>query len=682
MTTPISQQLQVELLRACRSIKSLFVPPFFVALFLEALFPQQVCRGSTTLAMFSRAIVTALVAAASALPSPLVLVERQERSLEDYISRQFNISLQGALLNIGGTNSSLVPGALPGYVVASPSKINPDYFYSWTRDSALTELMITDELIFGTERVGNISLQTVVEDYTSAQAFLQTVTNPSGTLWPAGLGLGEPKFFTNGTRFNGAWGRPQNDGPALRATTLMEISYAIFERNPMAAQIVSSIYWPIILNDLLYVGQYWNTTSYDLWEEVNGNSFFTMTAQHRALVQGSLLAARLNTTCAPCNQAPQVLCMLQNFFWNSTSNYLLANINANQVTRSQINADPILAAMHAFDINATCDAAALQPCNSRTLATHKVWVDSFRNLYPVNHNATAPAAVLTGRYPEDTYYTGNPWYITTLAAAEVLYDAAAQFSKAGSITVDSTSLPFWRDLSPNITAGTYTNYTAVNNLITDMRTYADGFLELVQQYTPANGTLNEQINKTSGEPLSAIALTWSYAAFVTAAERRDGQFPPSWGANSVQANQKINGTCPFGAYNATTQYTPASAAGAPNITKPCETLVTFQLIYQTGNGENTYIVGNTSLFGNSLNSTSPNNTIAVLRTNNVTAAEPKWFEPAWLPAGVPVAYKYLIANSTSGTFTFENITRYITPPACGNNTNVTTYDIASFSPHS
>lgn len=67
--------------------------------------------------------------------------------------------------------------------------------------------MIIDELIFGTERVGNNSLQVVVEQYTRAQAQLQTVTNPSGALWPAGQGLGEPKFYSNGTRFNGAWGR-------------------------------------------------------------------------------------------------------------------------------------------------------------------------------------------------------------------------------------------------------------------------------------------------------------------------------------------------------------------------------------------------------------------------------------------------------------------------------------------
>jgi hypothetical protein len=31
---------------------------------------------------------------------------------------------------------------------------------------------------------------------------------------------------------------------------------------------VKNTIWPIILNDLKYVGQYWNQTGYDLWEEV------------------------------------------------------------------------------------------------------------------------------------------------------------------------------------------------------------------------------------------------------------------------------------------------------------------------------------------------------------------------------------------------------------------------------
>lgn len=156
--------------------------------------------------MLSKIAIAALVAAATASP---ILETRQSsaRSLEAYISRQFNISLEGAVKNIGGVNNTIVGRAGTGFVVASPSTVNPDYFYTWTRDSALVELMLVDELIFGTETVLNNSLQRIAEQYTNSQAVLQTVTNPSGALWPAGQGLGEPKFYSNGTRFNGAWGR-------------------------------------------------------------------------------------------------------------------------------------------------------------------------------------------------------------------------------------------------------------------------------------------------------------------------------------------------------------------------------------------------------------------------------------------------------------------------------------------
>lgn len=147
---------------------------------------------------------TTVLAALAATASAAHVVNR---TFENYLDRQYNISLEGALLNIGGLGSPLVVGASPGVVVASPSRVEPNYFYTWTRDAALVELMLADEIYFGTEYVGNISLQKVLEDYTTAQARLQTVTNPSGALWPAGLGLAEPKFFTNLTRFNSAWGR-------------------------------------------------------------------------------------------------------------------------------------------------------------------------------------------------------------------------------------------------------------------------------------------------------------------------------------------------------------------------------------------------------------------------------------------------------------------------------------------
>ncbi|ETN44283.1 uncharacterized protein HMPREF1541_10463 [Cyphellophora europaea CBS 101466] len=604
-----------------------------------------------------KALALSLVGIAAA--SPFLRV-RQNNDLESFIERQRNLSLPAVLRNIGGLNDSDVDGANPGIVVASPSTVNPNYFYTWTRDSALTYLMITDELLFGTERVGNNSLQVVIEDYTTAQAILQTVTNPSGSLWPAGAGLGEPKFYTNKTRFNGAWGRPQNDGPALRASAFIEATDAIFVRAPNASEIVANVYWPIILNDLNYVGQYWNTSSYDLWEEVNGNSFFTTTAQHRALVQGSILAEKLNQTCEPCQQAPEILCFLQNNFWNETGNYLLANINTNQVTRSEVNIDPILAAMHAFDINATCDAAALQPCNSRTLATHKVVIDSFRNLYPINENATAPTAVAVGRYPEDTYYTGNPWYITTLAAAEVLYDAIAQFRKNETLTVDETSLDFFTDLYPNATVGSYDG-DDLENILDAVMEYADGFVEVVQKYTPENGTLNEQINKTTGEPTSAIALTWSFAAFITMAERRDGQFPPSWGASSELANNSTE-TCAASSYNATYSYQVAAAAGAPQVGTPrCMKEVLFVANYSSAFGNNLYIVGNNTLFGGDL---MPELPIQVMRTGNKTETEPLSIVPAWVISPQTIEYRYVLQNETAGTYTFENKTMIVEVGPC------------------
>ena len=65
--------------------------------------------------------------------------------------------------------------------------------------------------------------------------------------------------------------------------------------------------WPVIRNDLAYVAQYWNQTGFDLWEEVQGSSFFTVAAQHRALVDGSNLAKSLGTSCSYCRLPPPCL---------------------------------------------------------------------------------------------------------------------------------------------------------------------------------------------------------------------------------------------------------------------------------------------------------------------------------------------------------------------------------------
>lgn len=103
--------------------------------------------------------------------------------------------------------------------------------------------------------VGNYSasLQEEITAYITAQAVLQTIDNPSGGLSTGGLG--EPKFNADGSAFTGSWGRPQRDGPALRATAL--ITYAKWLVSNGYNSTATSLVWPISQNDLSYVAQYW-----------------------------------------------------------------------------------------------------------------------------------------------------------------------------------------------------------------------------------------------------------------------------------------------------------------------------------------------------------------------------------------------------------------------------------------
>lgn len=77
--------------------------------------------------MFVTTCTLALAAVAVAHPLLEARQSTYNASLENFIAREYNISLNGAIINIGGANNNIVPGAGEGFVVASPSKVNPDY---------------------------------------------------------------------------------------------------------------------------------------------------------------------------------------------------------------------------------------------------------------------------------------------------------------------------------------------------------------------------------------------------------------------------------------------------------------------------------------------------------------------------------------------------------------------------
>jgi glucoamylase len=449
---------------------------------------------------------------------------------------------------------------------------------------------------------------------------------------------------------------------------------------------VKSLVYPIIQNDLSYVSQYWNQTGFDLWEEVQGSSFFTSAVQHRALVEGNALATAIGAQCSNCvSQAPQILCFLQSF-WNGQ--YVTSNINENN-GRSGKDANSILGSIHTFDPAAACDDSTFQPCSAKALANHKVVTDSFRSIYTINSGIVEGTAVAVGRYAEDSYQGGNPWYLNTLAAAELLYDALYQWNKLGSITVTSVNLPFFQDLSSSVATGTYSSSSATYTALTSaVRTYADGYMAVVEKYTPSGGHLAEQFSKSDGSPLSADDLTWSYAAFLTANARRNGQVPASWGessANSVPGS--CSGTSATGPYFSVTATTFPSATGTVSTTttststgttttptsvtsvssttsSSCVTAtsvaVTFDVIATTTYGENIKLVGSISQLGdwNTANAI-PLSASLYTSTNNL------WFVNVTLPAGTQFQYKYIRVES-DGSIEWESDPNnsYTVPTGC------------------
>ena len=90
-----------------------------------------------------------------------------------------------------------------GIVIASPSTVNPDYLYTWVRDSSVVFKVLVDQFTLGVDT----SLRDQIDNFFVAEAALQQVSNPSGTVTTGGLG--EPKFNIDGTAFTDAWGRPQ-----------------------------------------------------------------------------------------------------------------------------------------------------------------------------------------------------------------------------------------------------------------------------------------------------------------------------------------------------------------------------------------------------------------------------------------------------------------------------------------
>lgn len=209
-------------------------------------------------------------------------------------------------------------------------------------------------------------------------------------------------------------------------------------------------------------------------------------------------------------------------------------------------------------------------------------------------------------------------------------------------------------------------------------------MNIIATYAQSNGSLSEQFSRSNGVPLSAYDLTWSYAAFLTAAARRAAVVPYSWGEPSASSVPSVcSATSAYGTYSTastsawppnqtpvsgsvttTATTTPTTTKSSTSTTTSCvaatSVAVTFNELVTTTYGQTIKIAGNVPTLGN----WNTGNAVA-LSASSYTSSNPLWQVTVSFAAGTVIQYKF-INVATDGTVTWEadpNHT-YTVPSSC------------------
>lgn len=404
----------------------------------------------------------------------------------------FDLVYQRAIQRI---YDNMPTNAPPGTLIASPSKSNPDYYYHWIRDASIvykTMLAVNNTLGLDLAKITKVHQR---------------------------VDLGEPKFYIDGRVYDKPWGRPQNDGPALRVLALSAFvkshihtggsldGISFLYRAEMPAQ-------SIIKKDLEFIAHVWHKKCFDLWEEQFALHYYTRSVQMAALGAGSEIAILFNDSMAASYYKRQSDSIKNDMsrFWDKRG-FIQAMIEGGETNRLDISV--VLACLHSKkDNDKVCSG-------EKTLATVARLSDSFGLEYPINYNQEIP---LVGRYASDLYNgtgvdVGNPWILATFSMAEYFYTIASEFNAAQVIQITNVSLPFYIHFFPgaNLNVGNITG-CKMSRLLQSMVKIGDGFINRILAIVDDN--FSEQLHRESGARVGARDLTWSYATFVSAYHAR------------------------------------------------------------------------------------------------------------------------------------------------------------------
>ncbi len=429
-----------------------------------------------------------------------------ESSFEDWLERQYRYCAPAMLRSISAVDRVKTrPGfgqtvrPVKGSIVASPVlgayDPDPDYFFHWFRDSAVIidalRLLHDDRSVDGValthfrdfvrfslglqELDGRAIVATTHRRDNIAPDFLKFLRDDEELATVRGAGVvAESRVNPDGTLDISKWARPQHDGPPLRALALLR-----WVRGYALDQELDADTAALIRADLDFTCQHWRMPSFDIWEEDNGHHYYTLRVSAAALADGAEWVAAAGDTEAALHFRENASAILKTLdgYWLDEAGYYRSRLVEGGAAGPDKSLDiaVILSAIHVGDTGA--EHTVHDPRMQATLAK----LDAvFHARYSINHDRPPGRGPALGRYGADRYYGGGAWYVSTLAAAEFCFRAAAGATNAAA----------WID-----------------------RGHA--YLATVRAFTPADGALSEQFDPTSGQQLSAKHLAWSYAAFVS-----------------------------------------------------------------------------------------------------------------------------------------------------------------------
>ncbi|MEW6056653.1 MAG: glycoside hydrolase family 15 protein [Bdellovibrionota bacterium] len=428
--------------------------------------------------------------------------------LPQWIKRQAALSCEKILRQMSPSDGA------PGAILASPSRKDPNYYYHWVRDAALT----AEALV----QVYKTATDPEIKNKTLRELFHFVEFSRSNQKAFTISGLGEPKFLVTGAAFNEPWGRPQNDGPALRALALIRFARELMQ-NGYAGYVKTVLYdsklpsHSVIKTDLEYVAKKWREHDFDLWEEVKGHHFFTRMAQRKALLEGATLADALADAQAATHYRREAALIEAEILkhWNAQKRVLeptLERVDGPDYKTSGLDTGVLLGILYG-----TRGDGFLPITHDWVLSTLAQLRSVFQQGYAINQKHDF--GTLIGRYPEDRYYGGNPWVLTSLAFSQAYAEIAKQIQKDGKIQVTQLNRQFYLGivgqdaLSRKQLVGSAVllkTEPAFEKIMARLLSESDAMIKRVRVHVHPDGSMAEQMDRNSGFMMSAEDLTWNY----------------------------------------------------------------------------------------------------------------------------------------------------------------------------